>query len=85
MSSEDWQPSYKEVKNVIHNEIGVTKEDILEVFRQIAKSEIQELVSENRDFINSCIREVIRTEMINVASKHKYPKVVGNMLLWQRG
>ena len=77
--SKEWHKGYKEVKNVIHNEIGVTKEEILEVFRQIAKNEIQNIVSENRTFIYEVIREVIRNTLMEVLKDHGYPKIRKNI------
>lgn len=79
MSFENWQKGYHEVKNIIHNEIGVTKEDIREVFRQIAKDEIQKIVSEKRKFIYETIQDVIRQEMIDSIEDHRYPQISGNM------
>lgn len=75
MSQEAWHKGYQEVKNVIHNEIGITKEEILEIFRQVAKDEIQIIVSEKRTFIYNSIKEVIRHEMMNVTEDHNYPRV----------
>jgi hypothetical protein len=75
MSFENWQRSYQEVKNIIHNDIGVSKEDIREVFREIAKEEIGKLVEKNRPFILESVREVIRSEMIKAVKENKYPEV----------
>jgi hypothetical protein len=82
MSTRSWLNGYQEIKNVIHNEIGVTKEEMLEVFRQIAKDEIQKIVSEKRDFIYKSIKEVINEQMTNAIANHKYPKVSGNVLYY---
>jgi hypothetical protein len=82
MSYEAWHKGYQEVRNVIHNEMGVTKEEILEIFKQVAKDEIQKIVSEKSTFIRESIREVIRQEMINSVSEHKYPKVNGHMWIY---
>lgn len=82
MSHETWHKGYKEVKNVIHNEMGVTKEEILEIFRQVAKNEIQKIVFEKSDFIyqsiRESIREIVRNEMVNAVNDHKYPKIRKN-------
>jgi uncharacterized protein YfbU (UPF0304 family) len=79
MQNKTWHRGYKEVKNVIHNDIGITKEEILKIFRQIAKDEIQKIVSNNTEFIYQSIKEVIRNEMINAVNDHKYPKVRKNI------
>jgi hypothetical protein len=83
MSFEAWQKGYQEVKNIIHNEIGVTKEDIREVFRQIAKDEIKKIVFEKGSFIKQTIKEVIREEMVNATLDHKYPRIRKN--IWNYG
>ncbi|WP_137743426.1 hypothetical protein [Robertmurraya siralis] len=83
MENNNWHKGYKEVKNTIHNDIGVTKEEILEVFRQVAKDEIKEIVCENQAFIWNTLQEVIRHEMLKAIQDHKYPKVTGNM--WNYG
>ena len=84
MSEKSWHKGYKEVKNVVHNDMGVTKEEVLEVFRQVAKDEIQKQVLENKAFIHQCIRDVIRQEMVQAVKDHKYPQVVGNVVHYGR-
>lgn len=79
MSKEQWQKGYKEIKNVIHNDVGITKEEILDVFRQVAKEEVGALISENSDFLFSTMREVIQSTMINVVNEHRYPRVSGHL------
>ena len=79
MENSKWHKGYKEVKNVIHNDVGATKVEILEVFRQVAKDEIQELVLNNKAFILSCIRDVIRQEMVKAVESNDYPDVRGNI------
>lgn len=83
MSNEHWHKGYKEVKNTIHNEMGINKEEILEVFRQVAKDEIKKIVSEKNDFIKLSIREIIQNEMVKAIQDHKYPKVTSH--LWNYG
>ena len=75
MSKDAWHKGYQEVKNVIHNDIGVTKEEILEVFRQIAKDEVKKIVEESKPFVYTTIKEVIRNEMINAVEDHRYPEI----------
>lgn len=82
MSQENWHRGYQEVRNVIHNEMGITKEEILEIFRQIAKDELQKIVSEKSSFIYQTIREVIRDEMIHAVKDHRYPKIKGDFLFY---
>lgn len=75
MSKENWHKGYKEVKNAIHNEIGVSKEEILEVFREVAKEEIQKILSEKKPFVYETIKEVIKHEMMLAVTEQNYPKV----------
>lgn len=49
------------------------------MFRQIAKDEIQKIVTENKAFIYEAIREVIRQEMIKAVQGHHYPKIINNI------
>lgn len=83
MKNNNWYRGYKEIKNVIHNDIGATKEEILEVFREVAKEEIKEIVCNNQTFIWKTLQEVIKTEMARAIDNHKYPKVNGHM--WDYG
>lgn len=82
MENNKWHKGYKEVKNIIHNDIGVSKEEVLDVFRQVAKDEVQKIVSENNKFVFQTIREVIRQEMINAVARNNYPRVNGHMWVY---
>ncbi|MGV4321180.1 hypothetical protein [Bacillus mojavensis] len=82
MSKEDWHKGYKEVKNVIHNDIGVTKNEILEVFRQVAKDEIDQIISGKSSFIKESIREAVRCEMVKVVEQNNYPKMTNGLWLY---
>jgi hypothetical protein len=79
MGKENWKKGYKEVKNVIHNDVGITKEEILNVFREVAKDEIGKLVSENSNFLYNSLREIVQNEMVNAVSEHRYPRISGHM------
>jgi hypothetical protein len=79
MAKENWQKGYKEVKNVIHNDVGITKEEILNVFREVAKEEVGKLVSENSSFLFDTLRDVVQNQMVNSVSEHRYPKVGGHI------
>jgi len=84
MSKENWHKGYKEIKNAIHNDIGVTKEEVLDVFRQVAKDEIQQIVSDSKPFIYNTIREVIKHEMIDAINEHRYPEINGRTWIYGR-
>ncbi|QPK89846.1 hypothetical protein IEN91_05255 [Bacillus velezensis] len=82
MPKEDWHKGYKEVKNVIHNDIGVTKDEILEVFRQVVKDEIDQIISGKSSFIKESIREAVRHEMAKISEQRNYPKMTNGLWLF---
>lgn len=84
MTKNHWNKGYKEVKNAIHNEMGMTKEELREVFSQIAKDEIKQIVSESRPFIRDTIKEVIQDEMVRAVKDHRYPDIKGNRWMYGR-
>lgn len=79
MPSETWHKGYKEVKNVIHNEMGITKKEILEIFRQVAKEEAEKIFSEKHSALYEIVREVVRQELVRAVQDHRYPKVSRNI------
>jgi len=83
MSADKWKKGYKEVRNIIHNEVGVTKEEVLDVFREIAREEIHKIVDNNRPFIYKTITQVVENEMVAAVQENRYPKVNGHM--WYYG
>lgn len=76
--------NYNEVKNLIHNEIGLSKDEITKVFEKIAKDEIEKVVREDKNFIKECIREIIKEEMFNAVNDKKYPSRVSQNI-WDYG
>lgn len=84
MSKENWEKGYKEVKNLVHNEIGLEKEEIINIFKKIAKEEVQKIVKEERNFIKDSLREVIKEEMMEATRFNHYPTVTGNMWGYDR-
>lgn len=86
VGKDNWHKGYKETKNVIHNEMGITKEAIKDIFRDIAKEEIKDLVLNNKPFLKEVMREVIQEEMFASVKEHRYPKIQGNMHIYtQKG
>lgn len=75
MSKDAWHKGYQEVRNVIHNEMGMTKEELRDIFREIAKEEIHEVVREDPAFIRKCIHDIIKMEMFRAIEDDKYPKI----------
>ena len=57
------RPQYKEVKNHIHNTLGITKEDILQIIREQVQEEIRKLIVSNEleERIENSIRSHIHT------------------------
>lgn len=79
MKNNKWQIGYKEVKNFIHNELKLTDSEIKDAIHKILQNEVRELVGNNGDFIQSVVRQelrsLIREEMIKAtAGNSKYPQ-----------
>lgn len=76
MTKPNWQRGYKEVKNAIHNEVGMTKQELTDIFREIAREEVQKIVLDNEAFIkdtmHTTMQDIIRSEMQSVISKENY-------------
>ncbi len=72
--SNKWKKGYKEVKNTIHNEIGLTKEEILDVIKGIVKEEVSNTIEKNTDFIRSCLRGVIRERIWDSLDYNAYKR-----------
>lgn len=70
-----WTIGYKDVKNFMHNELGITKEHMDEIITKIVRDEVSEAIGQNGEFIRQSIREIIRQEMIVVMNEGKYPKI----------
>jgi hypothetical protein len=48
---------YKEVKNVMHNEMGITKEEIRSIIRESIEFEVKRIVEGKQQYIEKCIDE----------------------------
>lgn len=51
--------SYKELKNFIHNEEGISREDIQELIRYSVQVEVEKVISNKQDYIDQCVKEYI--------------------------
>lgn len=69
MSSDTWQKGYKEIKNIIHNDIGISKDEILNVFREMAKEEVKKVIN---DELLDIFREIAREELKDITSGETY-------------
>lgn len=74
-----WAVGYKELKNFLHNEKGITSEHIQEMFQEIAREELIKAVGENGEFILQAMKDIVREEMITALQAEGYPIVKGNM------
>lgn len=73
---------YKEIRNIIHNEIGITKEDILNVIKEITQQEIQKYIEKNKGLINKDIKEIINHQMGIAVKNTNYPSVNNKIRLF---
>lgn len=78
---EQWVAGYKEVKNYMHNELGITKEHMDEIIAKIVRDEVKEVVGQNGGFIRRAIREIMRDEMVKAIYQEKYPS--GRKSFWE--
>jgi DNA polymerase sigma len=61
---------YKMFKNFLHNELGLTKEDIREWIREAISEEVRKVVKESYEKCD--IREVLKTEIKSVLTKYDW-------------
>lgn len=77
--SSDRKEIHKAVKNHIHNTVGVTKEEILDVIRQETRQELVKLVEKNESFllesVSDLVRETVRREMLIALSREDFPNI----------
>jgi hypothetical protein len=76
--NENWTVGYQEVKNLIHNEMGITKDHMNVVIEKIVREQVGEVVGNSRQFIRQSIKEVIREEMENALLNEHYPEMRRN-------
>ena len=74
-----WAVAYKEVKNLIHNDMSITKEDMHDIFREIAREEVAVAVGQNGEFIVQAMKDIVRDEMIVAIQAEGYPVVSRNI------
>lgn len=55
--------NYKEFKNILHNELGVTREEIRDLIKETIKNEIDWLINDRRDAINEHINASVSRHM----------------------
>lgn len=80
----NWTVGYKEVKNFMHNEMNITKDDINDIFEKIGRDEVASVLGQNGEFIRFAIKEVIREEMYKALTNEHYPEIKGNMWFYDK-
>jgi hypothetical protein len=61
--------NYKEFKNLIHNELGITKEEIRELIKEAVTNEVSWLVNDRRDYIDGRIDVYIGVHIKSLIDK----------------
>lgn len=78
-----WKKGYKEIKNLLHNELGIEKEELQDLLKHVALTEIKEIVGNDKELLYGLVKEAIdsmvKTEMIKVINKEGYPKITHHM------
>lgn len=59
----NWVVGYKEMRNIVHNEMDFTKEQMSEIIEKVAREEVKNALGLNGEFIQKAIRDVAREEM----------------------
>ena len=55
--------NYQEVKNLIHNELGISKDDIQDIIKQTVREEVGKLIKS--DYMDVLISNLIKSEFRN--------------------
>lgn len=91
----NWSTGYVETKNFIHNELGLTKENIKEMIAkmaqeeleksgQLAREELLKIISGDTEYIRSIIKDVVREEIKNVLIDEHYPSMRNNVYIYDK-
>lgn len=81
---DDFHRSYKEIKNFIHNDQGVTKNEIYDTLYGIAKQEIKQLLDENHKTLSSIIYSQVKSVMIDVLHNKRVSPYYGRAMLEEK-
>jgi len=60
--------NYKEIKNYIHNEAKITKEEIQDIIRQEVKQEVQKMISSKEHLIDSAVTGYLQFAVRNAVT-----------------
>lgn len=82
--------SYKETKNLIHNELGITKEEILDIIKleisNAVREEINKVLGEEGEKIKSNIypamKDIVEKNMLEAITAKNYPKVLDGVYFY---
>jgi len=70
--SEQWVMGYKELKNFIHNEQGITNAEIQEILHKMAFDQLREIIGENGNGIRNMVKEIVHEEMLLMISGSRW-------------
>lgn len=66
--------NYKEIKNLIHNELNITKDDIKSIIVDTVREEIGNLIKDEQ-FLNTMIQNHVRNILNKEYTNPKYKKL----------
>lgn len=66
--------NYKEIKNLIHNEFNITKEEIRETISKAIEKEIQKMMKDEQ-FLSSLIQNELKSILNREYRNPKYKKI----------
>lgn len=78
-SEPEWISGYKETKNFLHNEMGITKEKMDTIIEKVVTNEIERMMKNNPELLQQAVKEVVREEMLYAIKGHSYPAVHGHI------
>ncbi|WPS85342.1 hypothetical protein SMD22_01560 (plasmid) [Brevibacillus halotolerans] len=50
---------YKEIKNFIHNEEKITKEEIREIIQEAVQKEVNRIMEKKQNYIDTCVKSYV--------------------------
>lgn len=70
--SEQWVMGYKELKNFIHNEQGISNAEIQEILHKMAFDQLREIIGENGQGIRNMVKEIVHEELLRMISGSRW-------------
>lgn len=75
----EWITGYKETRNYIHNELGLSKDHIEAIIQKIVREEVKDAIGQNGEFIRQTMKEIMKEEMLQALKNENYPLVRSNI------